>query len=69
MCAEYESLHDRSGQPDKVMGQSIVLSEIKTEVPLDYDDPTNQDLQLQQYGERIEKLSQRDKLIKFCMDA
>ena len=28
MCEEYESLHDRSGQPDKVMGQSIVLSEI-----------------------------------------
>ena len=30
MCEEYESLHDRSGQPDMVMGQSIVLSEIKT---------------------------------------
>ena len=24
---------------------------------------------LQQYGERIEKLSQQDKLCKFCMDA
>ena len=33
MCEEYESLHDRSGRPDKVMGQSILLSEIKTEVP------------------------------------
>ena len=33
MCAEYESLHDRSRQPDKVLGQSIALSEIKTEVP------------------------------------
>ena len=33
MCEEYESLHDRSGRRDKVMGQSIVLSEIKTEVP------------------------------------
>ena len=32
-------------------------------------DPTNQDLLLQQYGERIEKLSQQDKLSKFCMDA
>ena len=29
----------------------------------------NQDLLLQQYGERIEKLSQQDKLSKFCMDA
>ena len=69
MCEEYESLHDRSGRPDMVMGQSIVLSAIKTEVSLDYDDPTNQDLLLQQYGERIEKLSQHDNLSKFCMDA
>ena len=46
-----------------------MLSVIKTEVPLDCDDPANQDLLLQQYGERIEKLSQQDKLSKFCMDA
>ena len=37
MCEEYESLCDRSGQPDVVMGQSVVLSEIKAEVPLDYE--------------------------------
>ena len=42
MCEEYESLHDRSGRPDTVMEQSIVLSEIKTEVPLDCDDPAYQ---------------------------
>ena len=48
---------------------SLVLSVIKTEVPLDCDDPANQDLLLQQYGERIEKLSQQDELSKFCMDA
>ena len=69
MCEEYESLHDRSGQPDVVMGQSIVLSAIKTEVSLDCDDPTNQDLLLQQCGERIEKLLQQEKLSKCCMDA
>ena len=34
MCEECESHHDRSGQPDVVMGQSIVLIEIKAEVPL-----------------------------------
>ena len=54
------------------MGQSsssLVLSVIETEVPLDCDDPANQDFLLQQYGERIEKLSQQDKLSKFCMDA
>ena len=69
MCEEYESLHDRSGQPDKVMGQSIVLSEIKTEVPLENDDPAYQNFVLQQYEERIERLSQQDKVSKFCMDA
>ena len=69
MCEEYESLHDRSGRPDKVMGQSIVLSEIKTEVPLENDDPAYQNFLLQQYEERIERLSQQDKVSKFCMDA
>ena len=54
------------------MGQSsssLVLSVINTEVPLDCDDPSNQDLLLQQYGERMEKLSQKDKLSNFSMDA
>ena len=69
MCKEYESPHDRSGRPDMVMGQSIVLSAIKTEVLLDCDDPANQNFLLQQYGERIEKMLQKDKLSKFCMDA
>ena len=32
MCEEYESLHDRLEQLDKVMGQSIGFSEIKTDV-------------------------------------
>ena len=69
MCEEYETLHDRSGRPDVVMGQSIVLSAIKTEVPLENDDPAYQNFLLQQYEERIEKLSQQDRLSKFCMDA
>ena len=45
------------------------MKEGETEVPLDCDDPANEDFLLQQYGERIEKLSQQDKLSKFCMDA
>ena len=48
---------------------SLVPSVIKTEVPLDCDDLARKDLRLQQYGERIEKLSQQDKLSKICMDA
>ena len=46
-----------------------MLSVIKTEVPLDSDDPAYKNFLLQQYGERIEKLSRQDKLSKFCMDA
>ena len=71
MCEEYETLRDRSGQP-VVRGESsssFVLSVIKTETPLDCDDLANKNLLLQQYGERIEKLSQQDKLSKFCTDA
>ena len=71
MCEEYETFHDGTGQP-VVRGQSsssFVPSEIKTEMPLDCDDLARKDLLLQQYGERIEKLSQQDKLSKFCMDA
>ena len=69
MCEEFESLHDRSGQPDVLMGQSFVLSEIKAEVPLDNDIPSHQNLLLQRYEERIEMLSQENKVSKFCMDA
>ena len=71
ICEEYESLHERTERP-VVRGQSnssLVLSAIKTEVPLDSDDPAYQNFLLQQYGERIEKLSQQDKLSKFFMDA
>ena len=44
-----------------MMGQSIVLSEIKTEVSLEKDDPAYQNFLSQQYEERIERLSQQDK--------
>ena len=46
MCEEYESLHESTWRP-VVMGQSIVLSVIKTEVPLDCDDPVYQNILLQ----------------------
>ena len=55
ICEEYGSLHDRSGQPDMVMGQPIVLSEIKTVVLLENDHPAYQNFLLQRYEERIKK--------------
>ena len=71
MCEEHETFHDRTGQP-VVGGQSsssFVPNVIKTNMPLNNCDPTHEELPLQRYGERIEKLSQQDKLAKFCMDA
>ena len=62
MCEECDSLHDRSGQPDMVTGQSIVLSEIKTEVPLENDDPVYRNFLLQRYEERMKSLSQTDRV-------
>ena len=62
MCEEFESPHDRSGQ-------SIVLSEIKAEIPLENDDPTYHNFPLQRYEERIKSLSHTDRISKFCMDA
>ena len=49
MCEEFEFHQDRSGQPDVLMGQSIVLSEIKAEVPLQNEIPSHQNVLLQQY--------------------
>ena len=71
MCEEYESYHDRTGQ-QVVGGQSsssFVPSVIKTNVSLNNSDPAHKDFLLQRYGERIEKLSQQDRLSKFCTDA
>ena len=48
---------------------SFVPSVIKTNVPLNSDDPAHKELLLQRYGERIEKLSQQDRLSNFCVDA
>ena len=71
MCEEYESFHDRTKKP-VVGGQSsssFVPNVINTNVPLNNDDPVHKELLLQRHGERIEKLSQQDKLSKFCPDA
>ena len=66
MCEEYESLHDRSGQLDEVMGQSIVLSvKSRQKSWLRNDDPAYQNFLLQQCEEQIERFSQQDKVTKF----
>ena len=71
MCEECKTCHDRTGRPF-VEGQSnplFVPSVMKTHIPLT-DDPAQpkEDL-LQRYKERIEKLSQHDRVSNFCTDA
>ena len=69
MCEEFETHQDRSGEPDVLMGQSIVLSEIMAEVLLQNENPSYHYVLWQQYQERIKLLSQESKVSKFCMDA
>ena len=51
------------------MGQSIVLSEFKAEVPVQNEIPSHQNVLLQQYEERIKLLSQENKVSKFWLVA
>ena len=69
MCEEFEFHQDGSGQPEILMGQSIVLSEIKAEIPLQNENSMNHQILWQQFEERIKLLSQENKVSKFCMDA
>ena len=69
ICEEFEAHQDRSGEPDVLIGQSIVLSEIKAEVLLQNENPSHHQILWQQYEERIISLSQESKVSKFCMDA
>ena len=58
-----------SGEPEILMGQSIVLGEIKAEVPLQNENPLNHQILWQQYIERIESHSPESKLSRFCKEA
>ena len=62
ICEEFEAHQDRSGEPDVLMGQSIVLGEIKAEVPLQNENPSHHQILWQQYEERIRSLSQQSKV-------
>ena len=65
----FENHQDGSGEPEILMGQSIVLGEIKAEVPLQNENPLNHQILWQQYIERIESLSPESKVSRFCKEA
>ena len=69
ICEEFEAHQDGSGEPDVLMGQSIVLGKKKAEIPLQNEDPSHHQILWRQYMERIESLSPESKVSKFCMEA
>ena len=69
ICEEFENHQDGSGEPEILMGQSIVLGEIKAEIPLQNENSSNHQILWQQYIERIKSLSPESKVSRFCMEA
>ena len=51
------------------MGQSIVLCEIKAEIPLQNENSANHQILWRQYMERIESFSPESNVSRFCMEA
>ena len=68
-CDEYESHQDGTGQPVILVGQSIVLGEIKAEVLVHDEEPRDDQISLRQYVQQVESLSPENKLSKFCKEA
>ena len=69
ICDEYEGHPDSTGQPVFLVGQSIVLGEVKAETPVHDEDPRNDQIVLQQYFQQVESLSPENRLSKFCKEA
>ena len=69
LCEEFDSHQDGSGEPEILMGQSIVLGEIKAEVALQNEDSMNHQILWQQYIQRIESLSPESKVSRLCKEA
>ena len=69
ICEEFEDHQDRTEQPVILVGQSIVLGEVKAETPVHDEDPRNDQIIWQQYIQQIESLSPENRLSKFCKEA
>ena len=65
MCEEFEDHQDRTGQLLILVGQSIVLGEVKAETLVHDEDPRNDQVIWQQYIQQIESLSPENKLVIF----
>ena len=68
-CEEFEDHQDRTGELVILMGQSIVLGEVKAEAPLQKESPMNDQIIWQQYIQQVESLSLENKVSKFFKEA
>ena len=68
-CDEYEGQQDSTGQPVILVGQSIVLGEIKAEVTAHDEEPKDAQIVLQQYFQQVKSLSPENRLSIFCKEA
>ena len=66
LCEEFEDHQDRTGQFVILVGQSIVLGEVKAEVLVHDEDPRNDQIVWQQYIQQVESLSPENRISKFC---
>ena len=69
ICDEFEDHQDSTGQLLILVGQSIVLGEIKAEVPVHDEEPRDDQIILQQYVQQVESLSPVNRVSKFCKEA
>ena len=69
ICEEFEGHQDRSGEPEIMMGQTIVLGEVKAEAPLHNENPMNDQIIWQQYIQQVESLSPENRVSRFCKEA
>ena len=68
VCEEFENHQDGSGEPQILMGQSIVLGEVKAETSLHNENPMNDQIIWQQYIQQVESLSPESRVSKFCKE-
>ena len=69
VCEEIESHQDRSGELEILMGQSIVLGEVKAEASLQNENAMNDQIMWQQYIQQVESLSLENQESKFFLEA
>ena len=69
ICEEFEDHQDGTEQPVILVGQSIVLGEVKAEAPLHDENPMNDQNIWQQYIQQVESLSPENRVSKFCKEA